>query len=220
MSALEDIAKVLGFPFKDNRKVPNNFKSFLKHLYFYLSGEENFSLENLAKVLGFSFSPKGDDCEDLYNLLLKIYRFLGGKKSFRSPYIEIYKSKACEILGGGGAGGAFRCRRGGGRGIVCESYSDWIGIFFPGDGKQVQKGDAEIYYIYDSDIYALLSKGLSCRGGVFHIFVDCSEEIRFWCPKTETSFSVPDNSIYSKKECSYSVHSEITLEILTLLGGK
>ena len=213
MSTLEDIAKVLGFPFKDGGKAPDNYKSFFKSLYSYLSGKGDYSPEKLGRLLGFSFSPKGD-CEDIYNLLLRLYRFLGGKGNFRLPYSEDIKSKICEYLGGGGSGDAFHCYSGSG-GIICESYNDYVVVVAPGSGGSYGG------VIHDDDVYAVVSRGLSCSKSVFDMFVDCEGTITFTCfYPTQYSFTVSFNDLVSTKECNYSVHNQIASAISKLLGGK
>lgn len=217
MSTLEDIAKVLGFPFKDSGKPPDNYKSFFKGLYIYLSGKKDYSPEKLGRILGFSFSLEGDDCKDIYNLLLKLYKFLGGNGNFRLPYSEDFMSKICHYLGGGGSGDAFHCYPGGG-GIVCESYNDYVVVVAPGNGEV--SNDDEVVYIRDDDVYSVVSKGLSCSRQIFDMFIGCDGAITFTCfyPK-QHSFTISSNDLRKTKECNYSVHNEIASAILKLLGG-
>jgi len=210
---LENIAKVLGFPFKETGN-QEDYKRFLRALYSYLSGKDDFSLENLANFLGFSFSPKGDDCIDIYNFLLALYRFLGGKEAFSSPYSQTLVKKICKYLGGGGSGGAFHCFSKGS--IICKSYDDYVLVISPGNGEFSEKDG--VYYIADSDIYSVVSQGLKCPKSNFDMFVDCNGSIEFWCGFSGQRFSVPLRE-NTREECNYSVHNDIAEAIFHLLGG-
>ena len=212
---LENIAKVLGFSFKETGS-QEDYKRFLRALYSYLSGKDNFSLKNLARLLGFSFSPKGDDCIDTYNFFLSLYRFLGGKETFSSPYFRALPKKFCMYLGGGGSGDAFHCFLKGS--IICESYNGYVLVISPGNGKISGSVKDGVYHIADSDIYSVVSQGLKCPKSNFDMFVDCNGSIGFRCGFSGQRFSVSLEK-YMREECGYSVHNDIAEAIFYLLGG-